>query len=286
MRKSTGIITTAGLVLIMCNSMATNQNAVQKSSSNFITKSNPVVIAITNTITAVKTIIPIADTGEFDISAHYHKQMDDGEYTGYFLPSLVQRFGDADIRYNFCGVMTLLNTMDIIQGYNSMTAVELVNNYFADNSDNISNTGSMSPSRLYWTADKIGYETGLWRMNTIYGKTDFTLLEPVRKSELQQVVDKAEEVFNNNGVAIMHVGIADHDQFSYFHFITVVDMKMNANGSVDMLIVDSMGAEHSGYYGWVNSSDYLTSLRPYNDSRYNPEVFTGIINIYGVIPNR
>ena len=47
-------------------------------------------------------------------------------------------------------------------------------------------------------------------------------------------------------------------------------MIITADGSVDMLIVDSMGADTNGYYGWVNSDDY----------------FASITSLYGVIPTK
>ena len=280
MRKSIGIITT-GLVLIMFNSITTDQNVMLKSSYNSVVKSNPIIVATAITPVIKETITPIAETDVFNISEQYHKQMDTGEYTGYFLPSLRYYFNGADVRYNFCGVMTILNAMDIIQGYNSIGAVELVNKYFVDEKGYIATShegrgtafrasnGSMSPSSLYWMADKIGYNTGLWRMTTVYGTTDFILIAPVKKSDLSAIVDKAKtEVFNNGGVVIAHAGIKEGNHFMYWHFIVITDMVMTADGSADMLIVDSMGADTNGYYGWVNSNDY----------------FTSITSLYGVIP--
>ena len=287
MKKSIRAITTAGLILIMLNIIITDQNVILKSSSNSSVKNNPVVVTPTAIITAVKTIVQITDT--FNISTDYHKQMDAGEYTGDFLPSLRYYFNGADVRYNFCGVMTVLNVMDILQGYNSITAVELVNKYFVDEKGDIAmshegrgtafraSNGSMSPSSLYWMADKIGYDTGLWRMAVVYGSTNFILIQPIKKSDLSAVVDKAKtEVFANNGVIIAHVGIASAGQFSYWHFIVIEDMKISISGDLELLIVDSMG-----YYGWVNANDYLVSAEPYNS-----DIFTGIVNLYGVIPNR
>ena len=289
MKKSIIAITTAGLVLIMCNSITITRNPIQKSSSNFSVKDNAVVIT-TDTINVVKNIVPMADTGiKYDISSYYHKQMDNSEYRYGFLYSVRDYFNGEDVRYNFCGVMTLLNTMDIIQGYNSMSATEIVNTYFVDDNGNIVPTyegrgsafrdsnGSMSPTSLYWMADKIGADTDLWHMTVVYGAVDFTLLEPVRKSDVEQIVEKAKtEVFANNGVIIAHVGIASAGQFSYWHFIVIEDMKISISGDLELLIVDSMG-----YYGWVNANDYLVSAEPYNS-----DIFTGIVNLYGVIPNR
>ena len=281
MRKSVGIITT-GLVLIMLNSITTDQNVILKASSNSRVKSNVVVVTPTAITPVIKeTITPIAETDVFNISEQYHKQMDASEYTGDFLPSLRYYFNGTDVRYNFCGVMTLLNVMDIIQGYNSIGAVELVNKYFVDNKGYIATShegrgtafrasnGSMPPSSLYWMADKIGYNTGLWRMAVVYGTTDFILIAPIKKSDLSVVVDKAKtEVFNRGGVVIAHAGIKEGNHFMYWHFIVITDMIMTADGSVDMLIVDSMGADTNGYYGWVNSNDY----------------FASITSLYGVIP--
>jgi len=289
LKKTITAITTAGLVLIMCNSVTITRNPIQKSSSNFRVKDNAVVIT-TDTIDVVKNIVPMADTGiKYDISSYYHKQMDSYEYRYGFLYSVRDYFDGEDVRYNFCGVMTLLNTMDIIQGYNSVSATEIVNTYFVDDNGNIVSTyegrgsafrdsnGSISPTSLYWMADKIGADTELWYMTVVYGAVDFTLLEPVRKSDVEQIVEKAKtEVFDNNGAVIAHVGIASAGQFSYWHFIVIEDMKINTSGDLELLIVDSMG-----YYGWVNANEYLISAEPYNS-----DIFTGIVNLYGVIPNR
>lgn len=258
-----------------------------------------------------------------EINGFFHKQMDKNEYTGKFAPILQKYFGENDIRFNFCGPMTLTNVLDIMSDVRTgkpygMEVPDLVNKYFIDKNGNIApildnglafygSNGSMTPTALYWIAEKIGSDTGLWNMDLVYGTKNFERNTPVRKTELEAVVQKAkEEVFDKGGVLIMHIGRRkyttgketsmrpDMDVFDYYHYLTILDMKMNPDGSAEMLVVDSMGRNQNGYVGWVNSEAFTI---PWNETpplnaqgepmerQYDPNVFTGIYNMYGVVPN-
>ena len=150
----------------------------------------------------------------------------------------------------------------------------------------------MSHTAMYWLADKIGKETKLWNTKLIYGTNDSTWKEPIRKSDIKKIVEETNKsIFDKNGIIIMSVGInskwnSEDDEnyipkggkIAYYHFIVVLDMQMKPNGAVRMFIVDSMGSDHKGYFGWVNSEAYTSQL-PYNN-----DVYTGIRNIYGLVP--
>jgi len=250
-----------------------------------------------------------------EVENFFHKQLDKNEYSGKFAPTITNYFGNQKIKWNFCGEMTLLNVLDIMSvqtnGKTSgMKVVDLVNKYFVDKNGKIvpdspedtglvfyDGSGQMTPTSIYNMAETIGNDTGLWTMELVYGVNTNTSIEPVRKSGLEAIVKKAnEDVFEKGGVLIMHVGrrsgwnSADGENvpikwgtFDYFHFITVLSMRMNPDGSARMLIVDSLGSDGKGFVGWVNTEAYTTpgSLEkiPYDSS-----TFTGIKNIYGVIP--
>ena len=269
---------------------SSNQGIVYKQSSSIASKQ----IAIT------PAYIPEFNS---NVANYYHKQMDQSEYIGEFSPAIKNYFGDNDIRYNFCGEMVLLNTLDIITeqktgNISGLSVKDLVNKYFVDKNGNIATiyqskgyafrtkSGDMSPTSIYRIAEKIGNDTNLWQMDLIYGTNDFTSTKPLQKTGLESIVNEIKKsVFDNDGILIMHVGIQANDKFSYFHYITVLDLKINNNGSVDMLIVDSMGTDYGGYYGWVNSEEYTTPLRPDN-IKYSNDIYTGIYNIYGIIPTK
>lgn len=239
----------------------------------------------------MKAIISLFICLSFFGKVNYHKQMDYKEYQGNFLPSLQEYFGDNDVRWNFCGAMTLLNTLDImsqreLDETSGMTVVDLANQYFTKNGQVIftykngdpavNPNGSMNHTAIYWLADRIGKDKNLWTMKLIYGTNDSTFKEPVKKNDLQAIAKEMQNVFSQDGVIIMGVAVKGIDgKISYLHFITVLGIVMKRDGSAQMLIVDSMGKDHNGYYGWVNSEEYLT---------YNQDEYTGILNVYGVIP--
>lgn len=248
----------------------------------------------TPTLTATTILLPTQTIQPKPlVESYYHKQMDYGEYEGYFSLATQKYFGSNDIRKNFCGTATLLNVLDImlannnqpISGYNF---VDIVNKYYIDyygdivnmykNGDPASNpNGSMNFTAMYWLADKIGKDTSLWEMKLVHGSNDSTYHEPIKKSDLSYWVETTQkEVFSRGGIVIMDIGRnGGSDQIAYLHFITVLDMVVNTDGSAQMLIVDSMGTDRNGFYGWVNSEEYTT---------YGLKEYTGILNIYGVIP--
>ena len=221
----------------------------------------------------------------------YHKQMDYNEYTGNLKPSLQEYFSGYDIRNNFCGEMTLLNVMDIMSQIelgspSDMNVVDMLNQYFTEdgevifaykNSDRAANpNGSMNNAAMYWMADKIGADKNLWTMSLIYGTNNSTWNEPVLKNDLSLIVDEMQDVFDQNGVIIMGVNIkGSNGKIAYAHWITVLGAKMNDDGSAQLLIIDSLGKDRNGYYGWVNSEEYLT---------YDQNKYTGINEVFGVIP--
>lgn len=249
-----------------------------------------------------------------EISDYFHRQMDEGEYEGEFVPVIARYFGNWNVKYFFCGEMTLLNALDIMSvratgNTYGLGVVDLLNEYFVgENGEIVANPygggtvfyardGQMTPAGVFHRAEAIGLDTGLWKTELIYGVNTYTAIEPVRKSDLEAIVKIAkEDVFDKGGVLIMHVGRrsgwdSSEDEnapkkwggFEYFHFITVLDMQMNSDGSARMLIVDSFGSDDNGFVGWVNSEIYTTpgSL---NGIMYDRSIFTGIKNIYGVIP--
>jgi len=245
------------------------------------------------------------------LNGYYHKQMDASEYKGHFLPVVKSVFDGYDVRSNFCGVMTLANVLDIMSErcmgeLSGITPVELVNKYFVDDYGKIlltyknhepslnSKNGAMSHTALFWIADNIGKDTELWTTKLIFGNNNSTFTPPVLKSELPKVVsDLKEEVFDKGGIAIVSVSINGQwnenkseeilkDGYpKYLHFVVALDMKMNDDGTARILVVDSMGSEHKGYYGWVNSSAYT-----FSPTNYNSQLYTGILNIYGIIPTK
>jgi hypothetical protein len=267
-------------------------------------------------ITLIFSTPVIADNNNLKTSYlnyYYHKQMDNSEYKGYFSPAIKNVFGNTNIeviRSNSCGLMTLTNVLDIMSEkkkgeLSGITPIELANKYFVDDENKIiltyhnsepalnSKVGLMSHTALYWLADIIGEDTKLWEMKLIFGNNNSTFTSPVQKSELvTMVANLQKEVFNKNGIAIFSVMINGewNENYSeeyilkdgypkYMHFIVVMDMKMNKDGTARMLVVDSMGSEHKGYYGWVNSNAYT-----FAPTEYNSKLYTGILNVYGVVP--
>ncbi len=259
-----------------------------------------------------------------DIESFIHRQMDSGEYQGDFAPAIKGFFGDRDVRGGFCGPMTLMAIMDFMSMKEVGTptglgVVDMVNNYFVDETGNIktvlnnqglvfsSKFGMMSPASMYSMAEEIGSDLGLWNVEIVYGSTDFITREPIKKNNLDSFVKKTqEEVFDKGGVMMMHVirkrgwdGVeretinSEYTGVKDYHFITVLDMQNNDDGTVDMLIVDSMGVEGEGFFGWVNSENYTTAYdeEPMLNSnglpmnkRFDSKKYSGILSAFGVIP--
>jgi len=130
----------------------------------------------------------------------YHNQMNTDEYVGEFSLPVAQYFGNYDIRWNFCGTMTLLNTLEIMSGGQAdLTTVELVNKYFVED-DKIASVyegrgsafrapnGSMYPTAVYYMADKIGKDTGLWQTSVVYGSIDFTVKMPIELADMNAII--------------------------------------------------------------------------------------------------
>jgi len=256
---------------------------------NGITKRN-----IANTQCKLVVTIPSISTPDpLNIQDYYHKQLDNSEYIGEFAPA-IKTYLNGDYAWNFCGVMTLLNALEYFyitqKGLDyPLSAIEMVNKYFVNDNGGMvyaykdrgyafrDPNGSMSPAAVYWLADKIGKDTGLWAMDILHGYNDFTPSVPITQDNLTDTVNLAQErVFSNGGVLIAHVGIASGEEFSYYHYLLILGMRVS-NGIPQMLIVDSMGADHNGFYGWVNINDYVID-------KDNPSVYTGLANLYSLIP--
>ncbi len=241
-------------------------------------------------------IIPIDDKVLYDSTMYeefdYHKQMDENEYEKPFHPTLDDYFSDNDIRWNFCGETTILNVLDFMSIKKSgdrsgLKVVDLVE-YFIDESGNmvlayknnpaiIDPNGMMSYTSIYWMADRIGKDTGLLNMSLIYGSNDSTWYDPLKKSDISQVVEQMKDVIDDGGVLIVTGGINNEGKVAYYHAFMVTDVLMTAEDDFDMLIIDSLGKGKRGYYGWVTVSDYMATE---SDER----IYTGIKEIYGAIP--
>jgi len=87
-----------------------------------------------------------------------------------------------------------------------------------------------------------------------------------------------EQIFDKGGVLIAHLGIPSGGVFSYYHFLVITDMRLNNLNEPEMFVIDSLGKSFDGYAGWVNISKYTIP------ANYNTVIFTGIYNLYGVIP--
>lgn len=221
----------------------------------------------------------------------YHNQMDVGEYVGEFSLPVAQYFGNYDIRWNFCGAMSLLNVVEIMSGgQTELTVVEMVNKYFVEG-DKISSVhegrgsafrapnGSMYPTAIYYMADKIGKDTGLWQTSVVYGSIDFTVKMSIEVADMSAVIaESKEQIFDKGGVLIAHVGIPSGGVFSYYHFLVITDMRLNNLNEPEMFVIDSLGKSFDGYAGWVNVSKYTIP------ANYNTVIFTGIYNLYGITP--
>ncbi len=289
MKKSTATLAlTASMIATLCNHNAAIA-PVNKSAFHTLIKSFPVVTHYDNNNDSDTSLYHPINT----VSTYFHRQMDYNEYTNAFKPSLQKYFEGYDIRYNFCGTMTLLNALDIMSErqtshISEITAAELANTYYVDNYGEIINTykngdpavnpsGSMNDTAMYWLTDTIGQSTGLWSTKLLHGNNNSTWSDPVKKSELNQLISDAQVIFNQSGILIISAGINHNSHYAYDHFLIVLNIRMNADNSAEMLIVDSMGADKQGFYGWVNSDDYFISTN-------EGDQYTGIMNVYGLIP--
>lgn len=239
-----------------------------------------------------------------------HLQKNPEEYEGKFNPVLEQyiRFDKSGI--NNCGEATLLNLLDTLSmiktGKKSdLSILEFMNKYFISNGQIapayngeglvINRNGSMSPRAVYGLAEKIANEYG-YQIKILHGNEGLSSDNaPVKKDDLQKLVEENQEAFKNGGIAIMlssrnatWEGKENEDAhpnvkiLDFYHYTLVTDMVINQDKTISFLNVDPLGLDGDGSIIYVrvdNNSYTIPDLTKYSDKTY-----TGIDKIFLLTP--